>query len=242
MHLGYCTVSTAYDSLIYQDILLAAHHLCSRFSSNPEYWKQMMRRTRHKRQWSVSSWCQATLQKHHMLICFTEKSHKNNKSIHALNTNRSHCWMVSNLASLSGHRVYPHLRHRLPQVSCVFPQSLKWFDYYLQTGHNYFLQHLFQKMEYSRTSLIQTLVIHIANYLDQLGPSGKSAEKSIKLTCLEITSNWIKYSTVLPLLELQIMHDRKVHTVNSKSQTSNCKYSLYSKKVQSSGFFAYLEG
>jgi hypothetical protein len=97
-------------------------------------------------------------------------------------------------------------------------------------------------MEYSRTSLIQTLVIHIANYLDQLGPLGKSAEKSIKLTCLEITSNWIKYSTVLPLLELQIMHDRKVHTVNSKSQTSNCQYSLYSKKVQSSGFFAYLEG
>jgi hypothetical protein len=102
-------------------------------------------------------------------------------------------------------------------------------------------------MEYSRTPLIQTLVIQIANYLDQRGPSGKFVKNSTKLTCLEITSNQIKYSTVvLQLLELQIRDDQKVqtqvHTVNSKSQTSNFQYSLYSKKVQLSGFSAYLEG
>jgi len=40
------------------------------------------------------------------------------------------------------------------------------------------------------------LVIHIANYHDQLGPSGKFVKNSTKLTCLEITGFQIKYSTV----------------------------------------------
>jgi len=39
-------------------------------------------------------------------------------------------------------------------------------------------------------------VIWITNYLDHLGPSGKSVKNSTKLTCLEITNYQIKYSTV----------------------------------------------
>jgi hypothetical protein len=52
-------------------------------------------------------------------------------------------------------------------------------------------------ISYSRTPLIQTLVIRTANYPDRLGPSGKFVENSTKLTCLEITGYLIKYSTVL---------------------------------------------
>jgi hypothetical protein len=51
------------------------------------------------------------------------------------------------------------------------------------------------KTKYSRTSHIW-----IANYLDWLGPAGKSVNSSTKLTCLEITSHQIMYSTVLWLL------------------------------------------
>ena len=63
---------------------------------------------------------------------------------------------------------------------------------------------------YSRTQLNRTLVIRIANYPDQLGPSGKFVENSTKLTCLEITGYRIKYSTVFRLLVLQIRLGRKV--------------------------------
>ena len=49
-----------------------------------------------------------------------------------------------------------------------------------------------------------------AGYPDRLGPSVKSVEKSKNLSCLEITGNRIKYSTVLCLLELQIKRGRKV--------------------------------
>ena len=74
---------------------------------------------------------------------------------------------------------------------------------------------------YSRTPLIWMLVIWIANYLDQLGPSAKFDENSTQLTFLEITGYWIKCSTVLWVLELQIRCGRKVlmqvHTVNSNS-------------------------
>ena len=49
-----------------------------------------------------------------------------------------------------------------------------------------------------------------ARYPDRLDPSGKFVENSTKLTCLEIASYLIKYSTVLWLLELQIRLDRKV--------------------------------
>jgi len=45
---------------------------------------------------------------------------------------------------------------------------------------------------YSRTPLIRTLVIRIANYPDRLGPSGKFVKNSTKLTCLEITGYRIK--------------------------------------------------
>jgi hypothetical protein len=63
---------------------------------------------------------------------------------------------------------------------------------------------------YSTNPLIRTLVILIDNYADRLGPSGKFVENSTKLTCLEITGYWIKYSTVLWLVELQIRRVRKV--------------------------------
>ena len=49
-----------------------------------------------------------------------------------------------------------------------------------------------------------------AGYPDRLGPSGKFVENSKKLRCLEITVYWIKYSTLLWLLELQIRRGRKV--------------------------------
>jgi hypothetical protein len=63
---------------------------------------------------------------------------------------------------------------------------------------------------YSRTPLIWTLVIEIVNYPDQLGPWGKSAKNSTKLTSLEITAYQNKYSTALSLLELQIRRGQKV--------------------------------
>jgi hypothetical protein len=40
-------------------------------------------------------------------------------------------------------------------------------------------------------------LIRIANYPDQLGPSGKFVDNSTKLTCLEITGYRINYSSVL---------------------------------------------
>jgi hypothetical protein len=82
---------------------------------------------------------------------------------------------------------------------------------------------------YSETSLIRN-----ANYPDRLGFSDKVVKNSTKLTCLEITGYRIKYSTVLWFLELQIRRGRKdgmqVRTVNNNSRTSNCQYSLFSKK------------
>jgi len=62
------------------------------------------------------------------------------------------------------------------------------------------------------TPLIRMLLIQIANYLDWLGLSGKFVKNSAKLTCLDITGCWIKYETVLWLLEIQIRRDRKVYS------------------------------
>jgi hypothetical protein len=45
---------------------------------------------------------------------------------------------------------------------------------------------------------------------DRLGPSGEFVENSTELTCLEITSYRIKYSTVLWLLQFRIRRGRKV--------------------------------
>ena len=78
---------------------------------------------------------------------------------------------------------------------------------------------------YSRTPLIRTLVIRKANYPDQLGPSGKFVENSTKLSRLEITGYWIKYSTVLWLIELQ---------------RANVAY--FQRKIQLSVFSAYPDG
>ena len=63
---------------------------------------------------------------------------------------------------------------------------------------------------YSRTLIIRTLVIRIANYPVRLGHSGKLVEESTELTCLEITGYRIKYSTVLWSVELQIRRGGKV--------------------------------
>jgi len=41
--------------------------------------------------------------------------------------------------------------------------------------------------EYSRTTLIRTLVVRIASYPDRLGPLGKFVENCTKLTFQEIT-------------------------------------------------------
>ena len=56
---------------------------------------------------------------------------------------------------------------------------------------------ILSKDKYSRTPLIRTLVIRIANYPDRLGPSGKFVENPTEITCLEITGYRIKYSTML---------------------------------------------
>jgi len=62
---------------------------------------------------------------------------------------------------------------------------------------------------YSRTTLIQTLVILIDKYPDRLGPSGKFVENSRNLN-LEITGYRIKYSTASLILEPKISRGRKV--------------------------------
>ena len=48
-------------------------------------------------------------------------------------------------------------------------------------------------LEYSGIPIIRTLLIRINNYPDQLGPSGKFVENSIKLNYLKITGYRIKY-------------------------------------------------
>jgi len=63
---------------------------------------------------------------------------------------------------------------------------------------------------HSRTPLIRTPVIRIANFPNHLGPSGKFVENSAKLTRVDVTGYQMKYSTVLWLLELQIRRGRKV--------------------------------
>jgi len=59
-------------------------------------------------------------------------------------------------------------------------------------------------LKYSRTPLLQTLVIRIGLAW------GKFFENPTKLTCLEITGYRTKYSTLLWLLELRIRRGRKV--------------------------------
>jgi len=55
---------------------------------------------------------------------------------------------------------------------------------------------------YSRTALIRTLVVWIANCTVLVGTFGKFVSNSTQLTCFEITGYWIKYCTFLWLLEL----------------------------------------
>jgi len=87
--------------------------------------------------------------------------------------------------------------HRIVDYSCDTSNSMT------KSLTNFFFR-------YSRTPLIQRMVIQIANCLDWLGPSDKFVETSTKPTFLEITSCRIKYSTVLWLLELQIRGGQKV--------------------------------
>jgi len=99
------------------------------------------------------------------------------------------------------------------------------------------------KLECSKTPLIRTLVIPIGLALRV----NLSRIIRTKLTCLEITSYRIKYSTVL--LEFQIRRGRKVETqvlaVNSNRPNSNCQCSLTEKEKNTiirifciSGWFA----
>ena len=115
--------------------------------------------------------------------------------------------------------------------SCVFTTPLAYWK--LKELQSYAGQPHFVK-KYSRTLFIRTLVIRIANYPDQFGPSVKSVENSTQLTCPETTGYRIKYSAALWFTELQSKRGRKiqtqVHTVNSKSRTSNCQCSLFSNK------------
>jgi len=91
--------------------------------------------------------------------------------------------------------------------------------------------HSTTKSVYSKTPIIRTLVIQIADYPDRRGHSGKFVTNSIKVTRLEITGYQIKYRTVLWLVELQIKRGRNiqtpVHTVNSNSRTANCQCSPF---------------
>jgi len=71
------------------------------------------------------------------------------------------------------------------------------------------------KSKYLENECIQKLnsvELHLsgAGYPDRLVPSDKFVENSTKLTCLEITCDRIKYSTVLWLLELRIRCGRTV--------------------------------
>jgi len=77
-------------------------------------------------------------------------------------------------------------------------------------NHTTWYKHFILRYYYSRTPLIRKLVIPIANYPDRLSQSGKFFENPTKLTRFEITGYWIKYSTVLWLLELHIRRGRKV--------------------------------
>jgi hypothetical protein len=84
----------------------------------------------------------------------------------------------------------------------------------------------------SSTLALRTFKFHCfeiqqnSTYKDRLGPPVKFVDKFTKLTCLEIAVLW--------LLELRIRRGREVqtqiHTVNCNNRTSNCQYSLFSKK------------
>ena len=96
-------------------------------------------------------------------------------------------------------------KHKIYVLSadCVFVYCM-----YLTTNSDYFSwQDCLSTVElhilkHSRIPLIGTLAI--ADHRDHLGPSVKFVDNSIELTCLEITGYWLKYSTVLWLIELQI--------------------------------------
>jgi hypothetical protein len=112
-----------------------------------------------------------------------------------LDRNPLHCFISSSSYHLLNITNFDHLHHAV----CVGARA----GARVRT-------HRTHDVEYSRTPLIQTLVIRIANYPDRLGPSGKFVENFTKLTCLEITGYRIKYSTVSWRLELQIRRGRNV--------------------------------
>ena len=121
-------------------------------------------------------------------------------------------------------------------VSISEPFSFR-VHYSLRTSLNLWVLHFCLNLHifmYNRTPLIQKLVIQISSYPDRLGSSGEFDEISTKPICLEITSYWIKYSTFLWLLELQIRCGCKVWTqvctVNSNCWNSYCHCSLFKKK------------
>jgi hypothetical protein len=52
------------------------------------------------------------------------------------------------------------------------------------------------KKYYSKTPIIRTLLIRVADYPERLDPSDNIVENSTKLICLEMTGYRIEYSTV----------------------------------------------
>ena len=69
-----------------------------------------------------------------------------------------------------------------------------------------------EKEAIAATAAATTVEVHLSgSWLSRsVGTSDKSIVNSTKLTWLEITDYWIKYSTVLWLLGLQIKHGQKV--------------------------------
>ena len=83
---------------------------------------------------------------------------------------------------------------------------------------------------------------YISTPPDQLDPLGKCVKDSTKLTCLEVTSYWIKYR----LLELQMSCGRnfqmEVHALNVMDELQTANVAYFQRNIQLSRFFAYPEG
>jgi len=93
-----------------------------------------------------------------------------------------------------------------------------------------------EKEATATAAAVTTVEVHLSgSWLSRLvGTSDKFIVNSTKLTWLEITDYWIKYSTVSRLLGLQIRRDQKVqtqvHFVNSNSQIQTANVAHFLRK------------
>jgi hypothetical protein len=97
------------------------------------------------------------------------------------------------IIGLAGARIWRHGYHNTDHNKCRLFDS----DCHTTSATNYLTHQFDHWNKYSRTPLIRTLVIRIANYPDRPGPSGKYVDNSTELTYFEITGYRIKYCTVL---------------------------------------------